>query len=200
MSKYLKIIFLSLTIAIPVCIFLFLKYFGSNHFQIPMYYENGVDTTFTDCSFSNIPHTIPTFGFNSLDSVQITDEVLKDRITVIEFSTVECNIPCAERKNQLSRVLDRFNPGEIQLISLFDLESGKLAHELKKGFNATENWHFLAGNRSDVQELMQCGTVMNSIDQVVLIDDQLRIRGYYTATDIEDIDRLILEIKILMHG
>ncbi len=42
--KSLKAILLSLALILPVAIFIFLKLFGRNEFDIPVYYPNGVDS------------------------------------------------------------------------------------------------------------------------------------------------------------
>jgi hypothetical protein len=42
--KNKKTIFLALALILPVVIFIFLKLFGKNQFDIPIYYKNGVDS------------------------------------------------------------------------------------------------------------------------------------------------------------
>jgi hypothetical protein len=42
--KNKKSIFLGLALILPVAIFIFLKLFGKNKFDIPVYYKNGVDS------------------------------------------------------------------------------------------------------------------------------------------------------------
>jgi protein SCO1/2 len=37
-------------------------------------------------------------------------------------------------------------------------------------------------------------------DKFILIDEMGRIRGYYSGTNREDVDLLILETKVLLHG
>ena len=37
-------------------------------------------------------------------------------------------------------------------------------------------------------------------DKFVLIDEQGRIRGYYSGTNREDVDLLMLEAKVLLYG
>src|SRR6185436_14560156 len=45
-----KILYLFIALLLPILIFLFLKYFGKNEFDIPVYYEKGVeDSLATKC-------------------------------------------------------------------------------------------------------------------------------------------------------
>ena len=55
-------------------------------------------------------------------------------------------------------------------------------------------------NSNEHRQLLHCGFVADSDYQLVLVDQLSRIRGYYPAEDWEEVDRLILEIKILLYG
>jgi protein SCO1/2 len=70
----------------------------------------------------------------------------------------------------------------------------------------------ITGNKSEIYNLARCGFVIPTLDglgipdnfvhsdKFILIDEQGRIRGYYSGTSREDVDLLILETKILLHG
>jgi len=73
-------------------------------------------------------------------------------------------------------------------------------------------WHFLTGPPEETYQLAKCGFVLPTVDgmgnpddfvhsdKFALIDEQGRIRGYYSGTNREDVDLLILETKVLLHG
>src|SRR5579872_5812102 len=45
-----KITYLLLALALPGLIFIFLKIFGKNHFDIPVYYKDGISDSLKECS------------------------------------------------------------------------------------------------------------------------------------------------------
>jgi hypothetical protein len=57
---------------------------------------------------------------------------------------------------------------------------------------------FLKGLEVDQNELLTCDLLLESPWKVVLIDDQRRIRGYYDPSDRDEMDRLVVELKILL--
>ena len=73
-------------------------------------------------------------------------------------------------------------------------------------------WDFLTGDKLETYRLAKCGFILPTLDgngipddfvhsdKFTLIDEQGRIRGYYSGTDRESVDLLILETKILLHG
>ncbi|EON75036.1 Cytochrome oxidase biogenesis protein Sco1/SenC/PrrC, putative copper metallochaperone [Lunatimonas lonarensis] len=75
-----------------------------------------------------------------------------------------------------------------------------------------DRWFFLTGDRSEIYELARCGFVLPAIDggknpddfvhsdKFILVDEEGRIRGYYSGTNREGVDQLILETKVLLHG
>jgi hypothetical protein len=45
-----KITYLFLALALPALIFIFLKIFGKNHFEIPIYYKEGISDSLKECT------------------------------------------------------------------------------------------------------------------------------------------------------
>jgi hypothetical protein len=64
----------------------------------------------------------------------------------------------------------------------------------------SEKIQVLTLNKPDesLTKLLACDLLLQSPWKVVLIDDQRRIRGYYTPEDRDEIDRLTVELKILL--
>ena len=54
-----KALFLFLALALPICIFVFLKMFGRNEFDVPLLYDKGVLQKPAECNVVyNEPYTI----------------------------------------------------------------------------------------------------------------------------------------------
>jgi hypothetical protein len=55
----------------------------------------------------------------------------------------------------------------------------------------------LAENAGTQQKIKECVLLSKTAD-LVLLDNQKQIRGYYSTQELDDVDRLILEIKIIL--
>lgn len=178
----------------------------------PRWNEAEMDTVFqTIPSFSLTDETGKTFDSNSL----------KGKIYVASFFFTRCTTICPKITTQLSRVQDTFHQDpEVQLLSIsvdpkFD-EPEKLAAYAKR-FDANKGqWYFLTGEKKVIYPLVLKGfhvpladaseydvaiknpdeTFIHS-ERLVLVDKKGIIRGFYDGTDKKEVDRLLVEIKVL---
>ncbi len=56
----------------------------------------------------------------------------------------------------------------------------------------------LSGERNYLDQVFMCDLLLQKPWTTVLLDDQRRIRGYYDPKTREEVDRLIVELKILL--
>jgi hypothetical protein len=59
--------------------------------------------------------------------------------------------------------------------------------------------------KQDLDTFLRCGIALKNkrddrLNNLVLVDPQKRIRGVYNGLDVEETDKLILELKILKKG
>lgn len=158
-----KILFLTLALLLPVAIFIFLKIFGRNEFDVPVMHQEGKVDAPENCHFNyTTPYLIP-------DSISTSFKLnAADSLYVIYFEPA-LNVP-------LKRVSVEFDEASIKIIS----PSG------------------LSVLKTDVNVLKECILLMKPPHSVVLIDNQNRIRGYYDGSDRDEMDRLIVEMKIIL--
>lgn len=169
MNKYLKGIFLSATLLIPILLFLFLKYFGENRFDIPIYYENGISSGFTNCTtYDSGQYYITNSGY-SLPGLFI---FLSSKDTQQTFGNVK------QRVDE-----------DVKGIK-YNLYSSDSAFQ-------HEGMHYLTEDR--LIDKLRCEFISDTLNQFILVDNKRRIRGYYNM-DREDVDRMIVEIKILLEN
>ena len=57
---------------------------------------------------------------------------------------------------------------------------------------------YLSGDRDYSDQVFMCDLLLQKPWTTVLLDDQRRIRGYYDPNAREEVDRLIVELKILL--
>jgi hypothetical protein len=186
-----KAVFLFLLIALPVMIFLFLKFFGRNEFTIPVYYEQGLgDSLSTPCldkankQYLVNSDLLPKGGINIVHFEQADGPVLKSRL------------------EELERVQDVFYKDDHIRLNTF-LNSQTIALDDITDYNRRiqfldQFWNMEALDSASWAELKYCSMAMTPLDnRVVLVDAAGRIRGYYNILERKETDRLILELRIL---
>jgi protein SCO1/2 len=178
----------------------------------PRWNESEIDTVF---------QTIPDFSLTDESGKPFSAKSLQGKIYVTSFFFTRCGTICPKITSQLSRVQDAFlGDPEVQLLSIsvdpkFD-QPEKLAQYAKR-FDANKGqWHFLTGEKKMIYPLVLKGfhvpladaseydaaiknpdkTFIHS-ERLILIDKEGIIRGFYDGTDKKEVDRLLVEIKVL---
>jgi protein SCO1 len=87
-------------------------------------------------------------------------------------------------------------------------DSPQVLNNYAKQFKASPKWLFLTGDTASVFNLARKGFLVNAVqagkddfiysDKLILIDQDKRIRGYYTGAATTDINKLSDEIKVLI--
>ena len=206
---------LTLMLIFPVFIIWFLKNYGENQFAIPVYHQNAQELSSELCAFPEGQHHIPSFRLTNEREKTLTEGYFDDHITVVNFFYTGCRTNCPEMSRELARVQGNFsdNP-RVRLLSVTtdpDIDQPEVLSEYAQKSGARERqWNFATGEKKDIAELIRCGFILpvrleegenldtGHSDRFVLVDSKRRIRGYYSGTDREDVDRLITEMKILL--
>ena len=155
-----KNILLSLALLLPVLVFIFLKFFGRNKFDIPVFHQDKVEVS-ADCNQNySVPYLVSEESLRTLNCT-------KGDPAIIVFSTL-----VGEGKSRLQQEIDSKRLNLILMHGLFS------EPELK-------NW--------------SCIFVLPTGSNAVLVDSQRKIRGYYQLEKRDEIDRLLVELKILFN-
>lgn len=164
-------------------------------------------------------HRIPPFRLVDQDGDTVDQSVVKGKIYVADFFFTRCGTICPKISSQLTRVQDIFRDNAtIKFLSYsVDPEHDGPA-ELKayaKRYDAIPGkWYFLTGKKADIYNLAMTGYYLPAVDagvkagipdetfihseKLVLVDKDGIVRGFYDGTDKEDVDRLVLEIRVLL--
>ncbi|HYG02463.1 MAG TPA: hypothetical protein VD927_08450 [Chryseosolibacter sp.] len=156
-----KIIILFLGLLLPILIFLFLRMFGKNEFDVPVPHEDGVIDKPADC---NLAYGQP--------------YILDD--TVIEKFT--------EQQNEHLLLVHFGEP--IKKLTTLLAENAEVIYVNEGEVDFASESH--------KQFIQRCILLMPEKVDVVLVDNQKRIRGYYDLDDRDEIDRLDAELVILL--
>lgn len=169
-----KPLLLFLALLLPVTIFLFLHFFGQNEFEIPVYYESSIEQVPTSCQIEyNFPYRVTNTSLNL------------DTTAVVFFVRGLSEEQLIESTFQLSRLVDEFGEAVPQIL-LVNQQTDEMVNAVKMtlldsaSYIIEKDCLFIAGD-----------------NQIVLVDGEKRIRGYYANATLKEVDRLILELKIL---
>ncbi len=212
-NQLLKAGALLLLLVLPALAFLFLRGFGENEFALPILNpESG------ECAPNKVDdiHRIPPFSFINQDGQPFSDKELAGKIYVTDFFFTRCPDICLTMSSELARVHEAMkNHPEVVILShtvdpAFDSAQVLKAYAQRYGAD-TKRWIFVTGDKKAIYEQARCGyyiaakpatsdTELDFIhsDKLVLVDKEKRIRGYYSGTRREDVDRLITEIQVLL--
>ena len=172
---------------------------------------NLIDTTLV---FGNHEHRIPDFKFHDQEGRTITQDEFNNKIYVANFFFTTCPSICPTLMKHTKLIQDEFiDDDNILLIS----HTVYPEHDSVQVLNAfaelnginSEKWHLVTGNKHDIYELSRKGYFAISYnpsrgkdafihtENVILIDQERRIRGIYTGTRLHEINRLIEDIYTL---
>lgn len=199
MKKYGKAGLLIFTLVMPALVFVFLRYFGSNHYELPYYNPKqdaagNVEMKGTDTVFSKT-EAIDLFKLSSQSK-----PVLTGRYTVINHidssdeDSVKLVLAQVDRIHRLAKNIDL-----ISIVSILDSNQT----DKWKGIGKI-GWDVVSGNSGEINNVVNKGLYIDrnlesipAYSKLVLTDDKGYVRGYYDARQPEEIERLMAEIKIL---
>ena len=102
-----KSLFLFLALILPVCIFLFLKFFGKNEFSVPPLFIDETPKNVADCATTVVlPYAVP-------DSVMSRLQFDDDTLVIVHMGAL-----ARESSNQLQRVREEFGSYPIAILQL----------------------------------------------------------------------------------
>jgi protein SCO1/2 len=171
----------------------------------PKSYSKISDTTY---------HTIPGFTFTNQYNKIFTDKHLNGKIYITEYFFTTCKSICPIMNTNLQKVYQTFyNDTSIYIVSHTvdpETDSVNVLKEYAQLHNVKNNqWQFLTGNKVDLYAIARKGYLLNTEEgnggeedfihtqNFALIDKEKRIRGFYDGTDTAEINRLIIDIKLL---
>lgn len=163
--------------------------------------------------------TVPGFSLTNQAGQTITGQSVAGKIYVADFFFTRCPGICKQMSSQLTRVQETFldNPNvrivsfsvdpENDTVAVLDDYAGRYGVRLP-------GWQLLTGDKAQIYNLAKYGFFVTAkedkaaaaniedqfvhTDKFVLVDRQGTIRGYYNGTNRKDVDRLMVEIKILL--
>lgn len=201
MTKFQKTGVLALMLALPVLLWLFLKFFGQNQFDIPLYYPNGLDSL-TNCNNTTAPHQVSQLSLENLQGASIDERALSGQASIIYFLPDNCTDTCLLVLEELAKLQKVFEAqSSVQILTIGSTDDPAALQSLSQRYRAQpEEWRFLIGATPVIKRCQFALPFpkMSTNQTLVLVDSSRRIRGYYAGTEPDEVDRLTVEIKILL--
>lgn len=213
-NQLLKAGALTLILVLPALAFLFLQGFGENEYALPIL--NPESEECTPNKGADGIHRVPAFSFINQDGQPFSDKNLEGKIYVTDFFFTRCPDICLTMSSELARVHEAMKKySDVIILSHTvdpEFDSAQVLKAYAQRYGAdTNRWIFVTGSKAAIYEQARCGyfiaakpatsnTTLDFIhsDKLVLVDKEKRIRGYYSGTKREDVDRLITEIQVLL--
>lgn len=166
-----------------------------------------------------IGHRIGDFSFHNQEGEIVTLDEVKDKVFVAEYFFTTCGTICPKMTAQMTRVQKEFKGDDEFKILSFTVNPEIDTVEVMKAYAekhkaVSGQWHFLTGEKEDLYHLARnsffvlkpaeaanlgdAGSDFIHTNNFVLVDQELRIRGYYDGTSISEVNELMEDIKILL--
>jgi protein SCO1 len=209
------------TLALPAFVFLYLKFFAYNRFDVPYYFpllnEEGEATVINK---DTVFYRFPEFKFEDQNGKMAG--VKRGDLNIVYFFFSRCGTICPslnENINRTNKLLDGLGKYKVYGLSIDPkYDTKEVLFEYKKANNFSYNdWYFLTGDKKEIYDLAvkkyklpasdahdydpnitNIDEAFIHSDKILIIDKEGYCRGIYTGTDRHQVDKLILEMKVLL--
>tara|TARA_B100000886_G_C20366200_1_gene467436 strand:- start:436 stop:984 length:549 start_codon:yes stop_codon:yes gene_type:complete len=159
-------------------------------------------------------HKIEDFKLTNQNNQTITNEIYDGKIYIADFFFTTCPGICPIMKDNMIKLQQEFiDDDEVLLLSHtvtpeIDSVTVLKKYSLEKGV-IDSKWNMVTGDKQQIYNLARSSYLVAEIiessnpydmihtENFVLVDSKRRIRGFYDGTDINVMDDLINDIKIL---
>tara|TARA_B100000579_G_scaffold62963_1_gene46202 strand:+ start:356 stop:994 length:639 start_codon:yes stop_codon:yes gene_type:complete len=184
-------------------------------FELPIFTPADLRPTLVHPSLiGKTTHEIPNFSFTNQFGNIVSHEDVQNKVYVANFFFTSCPSICIDLTNNLKIVQNAFD-NEILILSHsvdpeIDTVERLMKYQIINEINGS-NWFLLRGNIDEIIKMAQLGYfaiasidnhVENSLihtENIVLVDDQQRIRGVYNGTSELEMRYLIDDINKLLN-
>ena len=185
---------------------------------LPVYSPNMVSTELVDQSIQYVKkyHKISDFSLTNQNGETISEQFYDNKIYVADFFFTTCPTICPIMTENMFYIQEKTINEEILLASFsvtpeIDSVAQLKKYAIEKGVD-DKKWNLLTGDKKEIYELARKSYLVAKDDgdggkydmihteNFVLIDKERRIRGFYDGTNIEEMGKLLDDIKILQNS
>jgi protein SCO1/2 len=210
--KTLLIVLAILSVVIIASFYMVLKPAKS----LPIYTPSMVNPELVDSTVQYVAnnHIIADFAFTNQNGKTITQKDYEGKVYVADFFFTTCQSICPIMADNMVWLQDQIkNNPDVMLLSHSvtpDIDSVSVlkAYAQRKGV-IDSKWNLVTGNKKDIYYIarksylaVKTGKPEELYDMVhtenfVLVDQKRRVRGFYDGTKLEEVKKLLEDIKFL---
>jgi len=152
---------------------------------------------------------IPAFEFTNSDGPPFSSTALAGKVWVADFCFTHCPGPCPRMASQIRDIQSATaNLANVRFVSI-SVDPARdtpavLAEYAARQKAIAGRWFFLSGSKEKTETLMTKsfylgfdGELTNHSTRFALVDNQMKIRGFYDSFDKESISKLTADLKNL---
>ncbi|MEM9649249.1 MAG: SCO family protein [Bacteroidota bacterium] len=193
--------------------------FPNQKHELPVYGPKDFhpDLVDTEVQLVTSHHTVSDFKLTNQNGELITQSTYDNKIYVTDFFFTRCPSICPIMSNNMGKLQKEFiNHDDVMLLSMSVTPEMDSVPVLKKYARRNgvldSKWNITTGDKKHIYDLAR-GSFFATLDygdgglqdfihtpNFVLVDKKKQIRGVYNGTDSDEIQRLIEDIKSLIHG
>ena len=213
-----KISILVLVLIVPGFLYYLLTAEGKNRYKpLHIFGPKMVTKTTHRINGKDIPDTL----YHSIKDFKLTDQngnpvSLKSfdkKIVVVNFFYTQCPTVCKQMNANVNLVASAYDKNKMVSFVSITVDPRHDSVSVLKNYAGqfkpgSKKWLFLTGDTSTIYNLARNGFLVNALqtgeddfiysDKLILIDQDKRIRGYYTGASDDEVSRLNDEIKVLI--
>lgn len=186
--------------------------------RLPIYNPSDLNPAVVDDDLERLGrgHRIGNFELTDQWGMPVDSSLLRDKIYVADFFFTTCPTICIDMGKNFQRIQETFlEEDRVNLVShtvMPEVDSVEIMYDYGQRMGARKGkWHLLTGEKRELYRMarrqyfavMEPGTSFDEHDfihteNMVLVDEKKRIRGFYDGTNDLEIDRLIGDIQVLL--
>jgi protein SCO1/2 len=159
-------------------------------------------------------HKIAPFSLTNQNGLTVTEKDYMNKIYVADFFFTTCPSICPKMTANMVLIQENIKTDNQVLLLSFsvtpeiDSVQQLKSYAIEKGV-IDSKWNLLTGNKKEIYELARKSYLavktdgdggehdMIHTENFILVDPEKRIRGFYDGTDINAMDELLSDIKVL---
>lgn len=186
--------------------------------RLPIYNPSDLNPAVVDDDLERVGrgHRIGNFDLIDQWGKRADSSLLHGKIYVADFFFTTCPTICIDMGANFQRIQETYKDEDrLHLVShtvMPEIDTVEVMHAYGERMGAIKGkWHLLTGEKRELYRMarreyfavMEQGTSFDEHDfihteNVILVDEKKRIRGFYDGTSDLDMDRLIGDIQILL--
>ena len=192
------------------------KYVLTPEKKLPIYSPSMVSSELVEEELLHVKkyHKISDFNLLNQNGIEVSHNNYDNKIYVADFFFTTCPSICPIMTGNMVYLQNEIKNDEIMFASFSvtpEIDSVEVLkkYALEKGVN-DKRWNLMTGDRKEIYNLARKSYLvvkdnpeagshdMIHTENFVLVDKERRIRGFYDGTNIEDMSKIISDIKILL--